>query len=59
MIENLVFEIHISEVNQINGGVNFVLGNWGADTILNNFNKVTIRLSPRNKRPKIIKEERY
>lgn len=59
MIENLVFEIHISEVNQINGGVNFVLGNWGADTTLNNFNKVTIRLSPRNKRPKIIKEERY
>jgi hypothetical protein len=59
LIEDLVFELHISEVNQINGGVNFVLGNLGGDTTLNNSNKVTIRLSPKNKRPKSIREERY
>jgi hypothetical protein len=59
LIDDLVFELHISEVNQLNGGVNFVIGNLGGDTTINNSNKVTIRLSPKNKRPKSVREERY
>jgi hypothetical protein len=59
LIEDLVFELNISEVNQLNGGFNFVIGNLGGDTTSNNSNKVTIRLSPKNKRPKIVREERY
>ena len=56
LIDEVIFEMNVAEINQINGRVNVFVGHLGADTAMNNSQKVTIKLKPKNRQPKRVME---
>jgi hypothetical protein len=59
IIEELIFEIHVSEINQINGRVNVIVGNIGGDTQTQNSHKMTLKLKPKNRHSRIVRQTEY
>jgi hypothetical protein len=56
LIDEVIFEMNVAEINQLNGRVNVLVGHLGTDSTLNNSQKVTIKLKPKNRSPKRIME---
>jgi len=56
LIDEMEFELHISEVTETNGCVNISVVKIGTETQTQNFNKVKIKLIPKKRQTQINKD---